>query len=661
MCLIVGASTVVNSFADNVAKIGDVEYATLGEAMVAAADGQTVILMSDVEVREMVPVTKSITLDVNGKTVTNNVTKSRLFRLSDITFTIDGNDGKIITPVANTESYGFVDFRDVNNIAGANTRLIAKNLSFEGGTNDGSLFAFRTHGQSLEFNNVNATLTESNTWSIINGYGLKVNISVTGGNYICRSTKTEVGVFQAGSGSTIEFTGVNVNTTVGPIFEVVQSNATFTNCTMKNTSTNGFYASCIASSYGGNVTIDGGSYSAEYAVYVYNSGGSLTIKGDGTFAGNTAAVQVDREENASYSAVATLTSGTFNGNVISNGFGSDVRIDGGKITGKTIAHGKNSSVTISDGTLADVVATGENASINVSGGTVKGDVNIGNNSTLAVTGGTFNKEIPEGTFNVVMQKKSGETLNVKLGEGANVSIADGDINGIDVKADVNNVGIAYTRNFSDKWQAMFVPFRMTLDAEILADFDFAEIWDTELVDNAPTIEYIKLSEGDVIEPNVPCLVRAKVAGEQTLSVKNTLLAQTMVPDVNCSTIKQNFNFVGVYGKTTLLDKYGYYLNAEEQAFRPVANETQTLPSCRFYMTVQNKADGSYDYYTQGVAKAVKIRVIGDDMQGTTGMDGIKYDTDNSRVYTIQGTYVGNSVNGLKAGVYIVDKRKVVVK
>lgn len=160
---------------------------------------------------------------------------------------------------------------------------------------------------------------------------------------------------------------------------------------------------------------------------------------------------------------------------------------------------------------------------------------------------------------------------------------------------------------------------------------------------------------------MPCLVRAKVAGEQTLSVKNTLLAQTMVPDVNCSTIKQNFNFVGVYGKTTLLDKYGYYLNAEEQAFRPVANETQTLPSCRFYMTVQNKADGSYDYYTQGVAKAVKIRVIGDDMQGTTGMDGIKYDTDNSRVYTIQGTYVGNSVNGLKAGVYIVDKRKVVVK
>lgn len=94
MCLIVGASAVVNAFADNVAKIGDVEYATLGEAMVAAADGETVTLTSDVEVREMVPVTKSITLDVNGKTVTNNVTKNRLFRLSDITFTIDGNGGK---------------------------------------------------------------------------------------------------------------------------------------------------------------------------------------------------------------------------------------------------------------------------------------------------------------------------------------------------------------------------------------------------------------------------------------------------------------------------------------------------------------------------------------------------------------------------------------
>lgn len=662
VCLLLGAGTFACTFAD-VVKVGETEYATLNEAVAAAAEGQTVTLASDVEVTEMIPVTKSITLDLGGYTVTNNVAQNRLFRLSDVTFTIDGNNGYVITSETNNASYGFVDFRDASGMAGANTTLVAKNVSFKGGTNEGSLFAFRSNNQSLTFENVDVELTESLTYSIINGYQQKVKISVVGGKYICRSTHKTAGVFQAGAGSTINFRDVNVDTTVGPVFDVIQSDATFTNCTMKNTATNSYFASCISPSNGSSVTIDGGSYEAGYAVYVYNSGGSVTIKGDGAFKGNTAAVQIDRTNKANYPAYAFIESGTFEGDVVSNGYETSVNISGGTITGKAVARAEKSNITISDGTISGgVLATGNGASVNIEGGTVEGDVNIGSNSTLAVSGGTVSN-VTDDMFNVVLESNAGASTKVKLGNGASVSVSDSDVKSINVKENISSADVNYTRNFSDKWQALFVPFRIELTQDILAGFDFAEIWDTELVDGAPTIEYIKLDEGSIIEPNTPCLVRAKVAGEQSLEVAGTLLAQTEVPQVDCSTVKQKFNFVGIYDKTTLFDKYGYFLNAEEQAFRPVASETQTLSSCRFYLTIQNKADNSYDYYTQEAAKAIKIRVIGDNGQGTTGISdiGVVAEKCAGKVYTIQGTYIGDSTKGLKQGVYIVGGRKVVVK
>ncbi len=77
LCLLLGAGTFVCTFAND-AKVGETEYATLGEAVAAAEDGQTVTLLGDVGVTEMIPVTKSITLDLSGHTITNNVTTNRL-------------------------------------------------------------------------------------------------------------------------------------------------------------------------------------------------------------------------------------------------------------------------------------------------------------------------------------------------------------------------------------------------------------------------------------------------------------------------------------------------------------------------------------------------------------------------------------------------------
>ncbi len=56
---------------ENAAKIGDTEYATLQGAINAAADGATVKLLKDVVLEQIITVEKSITLDMDGKKLSN--------------------------------------------------------------------------------------------------------------------------------------------------------------------------------------------------------------------------------------------------------------------------------------------------------------------------------------------------------------------------------------------------------------------------------------------------------------------------------------------------------------------------------------------------------------------------------------------------------------
>ena len=64
------------SWADEakVAKIGDTEYATLQEAVNEAAEGQTIVLLKDVEIAGVVTVGKKVVLDMNGKKLYNSTT-----------------------------------------------------------------------------------------------------------------------------------------------------------------------------------------------------------------------------------------------------------------------------------------------------------------------------------------------------------------------------------------------------------------------------------------------------------------------------------------------------------------------------------------------------------------------------------------------------------
>ena len=56
-----------------VAEVGTTKYETLQAAIAAAQDGQTVTLLADVEQNTQLTINKSITLDLNGKTIKNTV------------------------------------------------------------------------------------------------------------------------------------------------------------------------------------------------------------------------------------------------------------------------------------------------------------------------------------------------------------------------------------------------------------------------------------------------------------------------------------------------------------------------------------------------------------------------------------------------------------
>lgn len=80
-----------------VAKIGDETYATLAEAIAAAQNGETVVVLKDIELEDSltIPAGKTLTLDLNGKTVSQTKAQTAGYQmlLNDGNLTIDDSIG----------------------------------------------------------------------------------------------------------------------------------------------------------------------------------------------------------------------------------------------------------------------------------------------------------------------------------------------------------------------------------------------------------------------------------------------------------------------------------------------------------------------------------------------------------------------------------------
>ena len=414
------------------------------------------------------------------------------------------------------------------------------------------------------------------------------------------------------------------------------------------------------------ITINGGTLvsTADYAIS-HPQSGTLTINKDAVVYGAGGAIEMKR------------------GNLV---------VNGGIMTSK----GKGNTGKWGEGTgdpdkaalnfcapYGDVAAIIKGGTITAAGDAVLIDAQPteGKTVTLAIEGGTYSSDVskycspgftatpnPDGTYSIT---KVGDGVLVvydksytQIEAGGSMDIDMGQVNKILVaEAGVKGVNTTLTKNYTNTgWNSFFVPFDFTLTEEMLNDFEFATLYATALENGngSSVISYIKKKAGDKIAAFFPCLIKAKVTGEQKLNVGEVDYKSNVTP-TDCSSTTELYTFHPVMENTYIAAKKGYYLNSEKNSFVYNIHPEAYLPPLTYYMTIQDRGDMSYIEPANGGVSKAKICVIGENEP--TGITDLVDEAANAsgKVYNLQGVVVGNTTEGLPKGVYIKNGRKIIVK
>ena len=342
-----------------VAKVGDTYYKTLAEA-VAAANNATVTLLKDVTANVTIPADETITLNLNGMTLTN-VDDHTILNNGNLTITGTGR---------------------VDNISHAKGALYNKGtVVINGGTFDRS-----------QENGMNKGESGQNSWYTIKNVGtMTINDGATvqtAGNNAARgkfSSLVSNGYFNTNDYNTNKGLDQPILTIDGGTFRGGLN-------TIKNDDR-------------ARLTINGGTFSNYYQAVVQNH--NIAEITGGTF---TAASDADNETYGIYNCgcAAEIDLGT-------------LTVSGGTFTGATYAvadvSSENADVTISGGQFAGtkaaiVKSSTSKATIAVSGGKFSSDPSVyvvGNGNTNIVK-----RDGSEGAYTYTVLAKSGLTSGVYL-------------------------------------------------------------------------------------------------------------------------------------------------------------------------------------------------------------------------------------------------------
>lgn len=210
-----------------------------------------------------------------------------------------------------------------------------------------------------------------------------------------------------------------------------------------------------------------------------------------------------------------------------------------------------------------------------------------------------------------------------------------------LKANLNKtVDVTINRTLvANKWNTLCLPFDVT--AEQIKNILKAEGMVREYADEDVTNQTIifKKVEGNMIA-GVPYLIKP-TEDITSLAFEGVTITET---EGNC---KGNiYSIWGTFGKYDMLtDGTELFLNAAGKFVAPAA-ATNTMKGFRAYFMVPSGSS----------AAAININIDGE----TTGINNIETNaTVNGKVYNLNGQYVGNSLNGLKKGIYVVNGKKVI--
>ena len=330
-----------------------VEYKTLKEAL---ETGGEVRLLRDVEVNEIINITKDTTLDLGDFTITDNAAK-RPFVVEAENFTIKANKGGMVIPKSNTGAFGFVESYATNfKILGGN---------YSGDTDNGRLFRINPTDSKKGTLKVDGIVANTNN-EIIGHKDTFTNYSgsITNSELYADTRAIYFDIIDTTETSTMNIDNVKSVVARGPVIEVSGGNTVLSNndwtVTGDYSGGDSWARAAVGVGYRANVTIKSGNYIADsdkmksnegYGVYIYTSGGIVNIEG-GNFAGTTAALRADVDKDT-YNNPASIivNNGEFKGDLLAatkTGIES-ITINGGKFTGVTDKTGVENNITVNGG------------------------------------------------------------------------------------------------------------------------------------------------------------------------------------------------------------------------------------------------------------------------------------------------------------------------
>lgn len=319
---------------NDVCQIGETGYASLKEAFENANENDRIVLRESVAADEIINVTKSVILDLNGFTITNNVSGERLFHVSAPSFTVEGGTtgSGMIIPEGNTGSYGFIKVI-------AASQIVLDGGEYRGNTDDGAFIKLFNRenvgdasGSTITLNNVQATTNNGflNTDTLTTDASTPT-LHVNGGTYTTEGKGFGLDIIPP---SPVSFTGVTVTAGSGPVIELSGGDAVFEDCIFDVTATTNnthFQTTAVAVSWGGIAMIKGGSYtSTGYGIYVYSSGGTIIVE-DGDISGDVMAAQADITPDSGATATIKIQGGNVKGPLGTNNQpDAAIEVTGGK-------------------------------------------------------------------------------------------------------------------------------------------------------------------------------------------------------------------------------------------------------------------------------------------------------------------------------------------
>ncbi len=211
-----------------------------------------------------------------------------------------------------------------------------------------------------------------------------------------------------------------------------------------------------------------------------------------------------------------------------------------------------------------------------------------------------------------------------------------------------NVTLKRTLYADGGWNTLCLPFSLT-DAQAKAAFgNDVELRTLESVSG----NTLTFAQATGITAGVPCLIKvSKVAKDNTYTFTGVSV-KAIKADAKKYVMDKSRTFVGIYAPMDVAKEFkkdgnALFLGAANKFYKAMAGTT--MNAFRAFFLVPASTD----------TQALRAVIDGT----TTGIDDLNIDTvkADGRVYNLNGQCVGYSLEGLKAGIYIQNGKKVIKK